>query len=82
MRARDWKLLEYHEDGRLELYILARNLAESDHLAQKLPERAADLRQRLNGWRQTVGARMPVPNPDYREGRRPGAAGGSLDEEN
>jgi arylsulfatase A len=34
VRARDWKLLEYHEDGHLELYNLANDLAESNNLAQ------------------------------------------------
>jgi arylsulfatase A-like enzyme len=76
VRARDWKLLEYHEDGRLELYHLAKDLSESNNLAPQLPERTEELRRLLDGWRQSVNAQMPAPNPGYREGRQPGGAPG------
>jgi arylsulfatase A-like enzyme len=68
VRARDWKLLEYLEDGRLELYNLANDLSESENLAQKLPERAEELRRLLHSWRRRVNAQMPAPNPGYRKG--------------
>lgn len=81
VRAREWKLLEYHEDGRLELFNLAKDLSESENLAQKLPERTEELRKRLNSWRQTVKAQMPTPNPDFRERRSQVPASGPNDEE-
>lgn len=67
----DWKLLEYLEDGRLELYHLAEDLAESKNLASAMPDRARRLHARLEGWRKQVNARLPKPNPDYREKKRP-----------
>ncbi|MCO6457352.1 MAG: sulfatase [Pirellulaceae bacterium] len=72
IQAGDWKLLEFLEDGRLELYNLADDLGETTNLADKLPERAAELRQRLAAWRAEVGAPMPAPNP--RPGAEPGPA--------
>jgi arylsulfatase A-like enzyme len=66
IRARNWKLLEYLEDNRVELFNLGDDVAESQDLAQKLPDKAADLRQLLHAWRQTVSAAMPKPNPDYK----------------
>lgn len=67
IRARDWKLLEYHEDGRVELYNLARDLAEAENLAAEMPEKAKALRTRLHAWRESVSAQMPAPNPAYKE---------------
>jgi arylsulfatase A-like enzyme len=68
IRARDWKLLEYFEDNRVELYNLSEDVSESRDLAQKLPDKATDLRRRLQAWRQAVGAAMPQPNPDFKRG--------------
>jgi arylsulfatase A-like enzyme len=65
VRAGDWKLLEYFEDNRIELYDLKNDLAETTDLAKKLPEKAAKLRQRLHRWRTETGAAMPSPNPDF-----------------
>ena len=64
IRAGDWKLIEFYEDGRLELYDLGADVGEEDDLAEEQPERAAELRDRLDAWRAEVGARMPTPNPN------------------
>jgi arylsulfatase A-like enzyme len=66
VRAGDWKLLEYFEDGRLELFNLRADPAEGTNLTERDPERAAGLRARLEDWRREVGAKMPAPNPAYR----------------
>ncbi len=60
IRAGDWKLMEFFEDGRLELYNLKDDLGEQHNLAAKVPERARELRQRLASWRQDIGAAMPA----------------------
>ena len=65
VRAGDWKLIEFFEDGRLELYNLADDISESRNLAAKFPEKALELREKLAAWRTSVNAAMPVPNPDY-----------------
>lgn len=66
IRARDWKLIEYLDGtGDLELYNLKDDLGESRNLAATRPGRTAELKQRLNKWRQQVSARMPIPNPNY-----------------
>jgi arylsulfatase A len=65
IRAGDLKLIEFYEDGRLELYNLNRDIGERDNLATKMPEKAAELRKMLADWRKSVGARMPVANPNF-----------------
>jgi arylsulfatase A-like enzyme len=59
IRSGDWKLIEYFEDGRLELYNLKDDLGESKNLAAEQPERAKALREKLATWRSSIGALMP-----------------------
>jgi arylsulfatase A-like enzyme len=63
VRAGDWKLVEYYEDQRRELFNLRDDLSETANLAAKMPDKAADLSRRLHDWLETVGAQMPVANP-------------------
>lgn len=65
IRRDSWKLIEFYEDDRLELYDLARDPMETRNLAAREPDRARQLRESLTEWRQRVGAQMPTPNPDY-----------------
>jgi len=62
VRQRDWKLLEYFEDGHLELYNLKEDLGEKNNLAEKMPERASDLHRLLKAWRDEVDAQLPKKN--------------------
>jgi arylsulfatase A-like enzyme len=58
----DWKLMEFLEDGRLELYNLREDIGEQNNLAQKMPERAKELRAKLVAWRESVKAPIPAKN--------------------
>ncbi len=58
----EWKLLEYFEDGRLELHHLPDDPAEKTNLAGQFPDRARALRQILHAWWRTVGAQLPQPS--------------------
>jgi len=64
LRAGSSKLLEFFEDSRIELYDLARDEGEQKDLAAGSSGRAEELRKRLAGWRESVAAQMPSPNPD------------------
>lgn len=64
IRAGDWKLIEFFEDGRLELYNLRDDLGEANNLAAKLPDKAKELQTKLAAWRKEVGAPMPAKNPE------------------
>ncbi len=63
VRARDWKLLEFHEDMHVELYNLRDDPSEKTNLAAEMPGRAAQLLRLLHAWREAVDAQMPEPNP-------------------
>jgi hypothetical protein len=53
------------EDMRIELFDLSGDVGERHDLAVRMPDRTAALRRQLHDWRQSVGAAMPAPNPDY-----------------
>ena len=65
VRAGPWKLIEFYEDQRVELYHLTEDLGETRNLAQNQRAKAAELRGLLHRWRNSVGAQMPTPNPNY-----------------
>lgn len=66
LRHGDWKLIEYFDGPKTELYNLASDPDESDDLAARQPELASKLRTRLQTLRTETGARLPSVNPDYR----------------
>jgi arylsulfatase A-like enzyme len=65
LRAGDWKLIEFFEDGRLELYNLSEDISEQHNLASAQPELTRELHALLINWREQVAAKIPQPNPDY-----------------
>jgi arylsulfatase A-like enzyme len=62
IREGDWKLIEYFEDARLELYQLKDDVGERRNLAADRPEKAAALHAKLKAWRADVQAPMPARN--------------------
>jgi arylsulfatase A-like enzyme len=65
IRRGDWKLIEFFEDGRLELYNLRTDLGEQHNVAADHPALTRNLRQMLADWRASVEAKLPQPNPQW-----------------
>jgi arylsulfatase A-like enzyme len=65
VRAGNWRLVEFFEDGRRELYNLRDDLSETMDLAMVNPEKAEELTRALHAWRKSVDAQLPTPNPKY-----------------
>ncbi len=65
VRRGDWKLIEWAEDNRAELFNLAQDIGEQTSLAEKEPQRAAQLHAELAAWQKQVGAKFATPNPNY-----------------
>ncbi|MDP6442933.1 MAG: sulfatase-like hydrolase/transferase [Pirellulaceae bacterium] len=61
IRSGDWKLIEFFQTGRTELYRLADDVSERRDLAAENPETVRRLRGQLAEWRERVGARTPSP---------------------
>ncbi len=69
IRQGDYKLIEFYQDNHVELYDLKRDLGEQNDLARDHQKQAAQLRQKLAAWRQSVGAQMMTRNPQYNAGK-------------
>ena len=66
IRKGKWKLIEYFEDGRTELFNLDTDISESKNLATDHPEIASSLRSSLSKWRTQIKAPVPTqPNPKF-----------------
>ena len=63
IRDSDWRLVEFFEDDRVELFNLKEDVGEKKDLAASTPEKAAQLRKKLADWRKSVDAQLPTPNP-------------------
>lgn len=51
LRQGDFKLIEFFDDGHVELYHLREDLGETRNLADALPDKAAAMQARLAEWR-------------------------------
>ncbi|HOC57970.1 MAG TPA: sulfatase [Verrucomicrobiota bacterium] len=64
IRSGEWKLQEYFEAGRIELYNLREDIGQTNNLAAKLPDKAKELHARLAAWREAIKAPMPTKNTE------------------
>lgn len=65
IRKGKYKLIEFFEDSRVELYNLIEDIGEEHDLADEMPEIAKELKKMLTDWRIKVEAKIPVKNPAY-----------------
>ncbi len=66
MREGPWKLVEFFETGRHELFHLEKDSGENQNFAPDEPARVEAMAKRLEVWRKEVGAQTMTPNTDYR----------------
>lgn len=74
VRHGDHKLIEYFEDGRLELFDVRRDPGEHHELSAEQPERVRQLHDQLVAWRKNIEAKIPEVNPHHADmvaGRMP-----------
>lgn len=65
VRAGDWKLIHYYEDGRNELYNLQIDPSEEIDVAFSYPARTDRMWKQLDAWLKSVDAKRPLPDPRY-----------------
>ncbi|WP_435894493.1 sulfatase [Oceaniferula spumae] len=65
IRKGNWKLIRFHEDGKLELYQLSKDPSESQNLTEQFSEKAKTLAAELDTWLKSVDAQHMTPNPRY-----------------
>jgi len=55
IRKGQWKLVEFFETGKVELYNLAEDIEEKNNLADRFPEKKRQLLRMLQDWRKSIG---------------------------
>jgi len=65
IRINEWKLIEFYDWEKVELYNLNNDPKEEQNLAVDYPEKVEELKQALHNLQQETAAKFPVPNPDY-----------------
>ena len=71
IRQGDWKLIEFFEDGKVELYNLKDDISETNDLAKTKLDKAKELHRILVQWRKSVNAPVPTEkNPKYEPAAR------------
>ncbi|MDA1332584.1 MAG: sulfatase [Bacteroidetes bacterium] len=62
VRKGAWKLIEFFEDNRVELYNLQDDIGEQTNLSSREPEKVEELRSMLHDWYLSVDAQFPSAN--------------------
>lgn len=65
IRLGNLKLIERYEDQTIQLYDLDEDIGETRDISAEKPEMTTHMRQMLVNWRESLGAEMPTPNPEY-----------------
>jgi arylsulfatase A len=65
IRDGDYKLLEYFENGTVQLFNLKDDIGEQNDLSKIEVDKTKELTAKLHQWRKEVDAQMMKPNPDY-----------------
>lgn len=65
IRDGDYKLLEYFENGTVQLFNLKNDIGEQNDLSKIEVKKTKELTTKLRQWRKDVDAQMMKPNPDY-----------------
>ena len=59
-------MIENYDPPGVELYDLEADEGETVDLAEKMPERAANMRRKIHDWLRESGAKLHRENPAYR----------------
>ena len=60
IRDGDWKLIWHYETDAVELYNLQEDLSEMHDLVNAMPQKAKQMKEKLNNWLSDSGALMPI----------------------
>jgi arylsulfatase A-like enzyme len=65
IRRGDYKLIEWFEEDRVELYNVVTDIGEQKDLSKSKLDLVNRLRDDLHTWQKQVGAKFPIANPNY-----------------
>ena len=66
VRKGHWKLIEFFEDEKLELYDVYNDVGEHHDVSKENSDIVKELKSLLDQWKIAVKAKIPQPNPNYK----------------
>jgi arylsulfatase A-like enzyme len=66
IREGDWKLIKFYDQEKVELYNLKKDPSEKKDLAKKNSAKSKELEYKLIAWQKQMNAKLPEPNPNYK----------------
>jgi arylsulfatase A len=66
IRKGNYKLIEWYEDGKLELFDLSKDEGEQNNIAAANVALVQQMKLSLDAWRKSMNAKMPMANPNYK----------------
>jgi arylsulfatase A len=66
IREGDWKLIEFYDDGRWELFDVRKDKGESRNVVEEQKAVATRLQRKLDQWRRDTKAQMMDENPEFK----------------
>lgn len=67
VRSGRYKLIEFYETGRVELYDLEKDRSEVYNIADQYPQIRQQLYTMLQNWKQSIEAKIPTANLGWKE---------------
>ncbi len=67
IRMGNWKLIEFYDKQKVELYDLSLDIGEQNNLSEKHPDKTNELQDMLRDILNSVDADMPENNPEWGE---------------
>ena len=66
IRSGDFKLHQFYEDGRIELYNIKDDIGETKDLSKTNPAKTRELKDKLDAWKAKTNAPVPTKlNPEF-----------------
>ena len=66
IRSGKYKLIQFYDPEKIELYNLDEDIGEANNLAEKLPGKVNELSDRIGKWLDDSGTILHTENPGYR----------------
>ena len=64
IRSGDYKLIQFLDSDRIELYDLREDIGEEHDLSVESPDKVAELKEKLASWLISTNCPMPTPRPN------------------
>jgi arylsulfatase A-like enzyme len=65
IRSGDWKLVEFYDYEKTELYNLKEDIGEIKDLSERYPEKVTELKKKLRQMQEETDAKFPTANPAF-----------------